>query len=116
MREVIAPHDVPYLVGYLVIVMALAAITAFAAGRISKWRFPQIVIVLAGLFIPLGLIGFAAYILIFCPDGPPPDDAKAMAVAGLIFAAIVTYPFTAVSSYIVGRWAMRRSEWPHSTQ
>ncbi len=107
MGGLISPHDLPYLIGYLTIAMALAAIAALAAGRISKWRFPRTTIVLAGFLIPAAIIGFAAYILVFYPDAPPPNDGKAMAAAGLIFIATVTYPFTAASSFIVGRRAAR---------
>lgn len=107
MGGLVSPHDLPYLVGYLIITMAMAAIAALAVGRISNWRFPRSTVVFAGLLIPIALIGFAAYILAFYPDAPSPNDGKAMAAAGLMFVAIVTYPFTAASSFMVARRATR---------
>jgi hypothetical protein len=107
MGGIIALREVPYLIVYLIIAMSIAAIATLSAGRLTKWRYPQVTVVFGAFLIPVMIIGFIAYIIVVYPNGPPPNDAKAMAAAGLILLAVVTYPFTAVSSYLVGRQATR---------
>lgn len=101
----IAPQEVPYLVAYLVVAVAVAAAATLAAGAIGKWRYPRLAVLFGSLVIPAALLGFAAYFLIFVPDGPPPNDAKAMTMVFLFMASALTYPFTAASSFVVARWA-----------
>jgi amino acid transporter len=107
MSGLISQRDVSYLIGYLIIVMSFSAVATLSAGRITNWRSPKATVVFGATLIPIAIIGFSVCILIFSPNAPPPNDGKAMAAAGLILVAIVTYPFTAVSSLIVGRRAIR---------
>jgi len=107
MGGIVATRELPYLVGYLIAVTAAAIITTLAVGFVSRWRHPHITALVGGCLIPAAIVGFAGYILIFTPDGPPPNDAKGMAAVALFLLAALTYPFTSIASFLVARRARR---------
>ncbi|WP_419827706.1 hypothetical protein [Sphingomonas sp.] len=104
----IGPHELSFLLGYLLLTMALSAAITTGVTRIGNGRIAFLAPFLGSLLMPAGLIGWAAAILVFYPERPSPDDAAMIVAVALLILSVLTLPFsTAASAWTAERHSSR---------
>lgn len=81
--------------GLLVVNVAGTAFAVWLFGRRVATNEPGLAILLSGLVVPVSLLLLSlAWFIFFSPEGPPPNDAGAMALVGGVYLVVLAVPFS----------------------
>lgn len=101
MGNLVSANDVPFLLIYAIVAIALTSGVCVTLGRLLQRRSKAFARFVCCFFVPaLGFVGGFA-ILALSPVGPPPNDAPAMAAFAVFMLAAFSLPISIVTSFVV---------------
>jgi hypothetical protein len=93
--------DAPFLLRLAAIAAALTVVVCITLGRRIARKHGETSRFICGIVVPLAGFAFGFLVIVIAPEGPPPNDAAAMAAAGIWMFSVLSFPITMLTSVIV---------------